>query len=110
MDHFVEGVWADVPVHAGRGGADRRARSACTLVLVEGAIRELDRLADAGRHARMSRSSADFLGFRHYTVDRFATTMRAVDVGFVGWPGALDDPVLGGPPRRGATGWAGSSW
>ena len=94
MDHFVEGVWASYRSTAGEerliAGAQR-----LHLVLVEGAIRELERMAAVGLTAHLE-VSADFLGFRHYTVERFATTMRAVDVGFVGWPGALDDPVVAG--------------
>jgi sugar/nucleoside kinase (ribokinase family) len=38
--------------------------------------------------------TADFLDFRHYTVGRLAETMRWVDVGFIGWPGTLDDKRL----------------
>jgi sugar/nucleoside kinase (ribokinase family) len=94
MDNFVEGVWAtyrSTPDEERLIAGARRLH----LVLVEGAIRELDRLWAAGLPAGLD-VSADFLGFRHYTVDRFAATMRAVEVGFVGWPGALDDPVVGG--------------
>ncbi len=64
-------------------------------MLVEGAIRELRRLAEAGS-TRGVEVTADFLGFRHYTVERFADTMTDVDVGFVGWPGGLEDPVVDG--------------
>ncbi len=92
MDNFVEGVWADY-----RSTADEEAliagASRMHVVLVEGAIRELDRLAAAGAIGHLQ-VTADFLGFRHYTVERLAATMHAVDVGFVGWPGALDDPVV----------------
>lgn len=52
-----------------------------------------DRPAGMTSHLEVA---ADFQGFRHYSVERFAETMRAVDVGFVGWPGALDDPVVTG--------------
>ncbi len=31
------------------------------------------------------------IGFRHYTVERFADTMAAIDVAFIGWPGDRDD-------------------
>jgi sugar/nucleoside kinase (ribokinase family) len=94
MDNFVAGVWAtyrSTPDEERLIAGARRLH----LVLVEGAIRELDRLWAAGHTAGLE-VSADFLGFRHYSVDRFAATMRAVDVGFVGWPGALDDPVVSG--------------
>ena len=94
MDNFVEGVWAtyrSTPEEEALVAGARRIH----LVLVEGAIRELDRLHAAGL-TDVAQVTADFLGFRHYTVERFAETMRAVDVGFVGWPGALDDPVVSG--------------
>jgi sugar/nucleoside kinase (ribokinase family) len=94
MDNFVEGVWAtfrllpdEIAQIAGAAGLH--------LVLVEGAIRELRRLADDGV-TRGLEVSADFLGFRHYTVARLADTMADVDIGFVGWPGGLDDPDVSG--------------
>lgn len=94
MDRFAEGVWADVRL---TDAEERLLSGACRLhtVLVEGAIDELARLADVGRLAGLE-VSADFLGFRHYSVDRFASTMGHVDIGFVGWPGAEDDPVVAG--------------
>jgi sugar/nucleoside kinase (ribokinase family) len=94
MDNFVEGVWE---VFALTPAEERRLDTfgRLHLVLVEGAIRELDRLAGAGRLAGIE-VTADFLGFRHYTLDRLRATMRHVDVGFIGWPGAPDDdPVAG---------------
>ena len=94
MDNFVEGVWADY-----RATPDEEALVAGSglvhLVLVEGAIRELERLHAAGSLDRPT-VTADLLGFRHYTVERFAGTMSAVDVGVVGWPGERDDPVVAG--------------
>ena len=97
MDNFVEGVWASfasTPAEEELIAASPRLH----LVLVEGAIRELSRLASLGVVGAESgpEVTADFLGFRHYTVERLAQTMRAVDIGFVGWPGAADDPVVGG--------------
>ena len=93
MDHFVEGVWADLRTT----DEERRVVAGARwfhAVLVEGAIAELGRLAADGALAHLE-VSADFLGFRHYTVERFAETMRHVDLGFVGWPGAPDDPDVG---------------
>jgi sugar/nucleoside kinase (ribokinase family) len=94
MDSFVEGVWAG---YAATPGEEALVRGADLVhfVLVEGAIRELARLAGAGALAGVE-VSADFLGFRHYTLERFAETMRAVDVGFVGWPGSPDDADVDG--------------
>ena len=94
MDNFVEGVWADyrlTPDEEARVRAGRRLH----LVLVEGAIRELERLHTAGA-LDGPEVSADFLGFRHYSVERLAETMRAVDVGFVGWPGGPADADVAG--------------
>ena len=92
MDNFVEGVWADyrsTPREQALIAGARRLH----LVLVEGAIRELERLAAAGATGHLE-VSADFLGFRHYSVERFAATMRAVGIGFVGWPGAPGDTTV----------------
>jgi fructoselysine 6-kinase len=90
MDNFVEGVWASFALTPAE---ERRVRDGTRLhvVLVEGAIRELARLASV-RALDGLEVSADFLGFRHYTPARLADTMRAVQVGFVGWPGSPDDP------------------
>lgn len=93
MDHFVEGVWADLRMTAEE--LEVLARSTrLHAVLVEGVIAELERQAAASalRHLEVS---ADFLGFRHYTVERFARTMAHVDLGFVGWPGDPDDAIVG---------------
>ncbi len=92
MDHFVEGVWADyrsTPREIARLAGPGRLH----VVLVEGAIAELERLHADGVLARRS-VSVDVLGFRHYTVDRFATTARMVDLAFVGWPGDPADPTV----------------
>ncbi|HEX5827305.1 MAG TPA: carbohydrate kinase family protein [Candidatus Limnocylindrales bacterium] len=92
MDNFVEGVWAS---YALTDAELARVRTAgrLHLVLVEGAIRELERLADAAALHGVE-VTADFLGFRHYTLERLAETMRHVDVGFIGWPGAPADPEV----------------
>jgi sugar/nucleoside kinase (ribokinase family) len=94
MDHFVSGVWQDYRLTARERDSLRTATRLHT-VLVEGAIAELARLA-AGRALEGLEVSADFLGFRHYTVERLADTMRHVDLGFIGWPGAEDDPTVAG--------------
>jgi fructoselysine 6-kinase len=94
MDHFVEGVWAGLQLTVNEQSLVHRA-SRLHAVLVEGAIGEIHRLGRTGRLAHLT-VSADFLGFRHYTVDRFAETMRYVDLGFVGWPGDRDHPTVAG--------------
>jgi len=94
MDRFVEGVWATYRSTPDEEDRIRRAR-ALHVVLVEGAIGELDRLHRAGILDDIE-VTADFLGFRHYTIERFARTMTQVDLGFVGWPGDRTDPEVGG--------------
>ncbi len=94
MDNFVEGVWETF-----RLTPDEEARlvegASLHVVLVEGGIRELRRLAAAGA-TRGLEVTADFLSFRHYTLQRFAGTMTDVDIGFVGWPGRTRDDELRG--------------
>jgi sugar/nucleoside kinase (ribokinase family) len=94
MDNFVSGVWEDYRLTA-RERAALRTAARLHVVLVEGAISELARLAADGALDGIA-VSADFLGFRHYTVERLAETMRHVDLGFIGWPGAEDDPTVAG--------------
>lgn len=94
MDNFVPGVWGDYRLTSRERARLVRARR-LHVVLVEGAITELDRLAGDGALAGIA-VSADFLGFRHYTVERLASTMGHVDLGFIGWPGDEDDPVVAG--------------
>ena len=90
MDHYVPGVCEHLRFTPDedallRGGTRLHA------ILVEGVIAELARLGEAGRLDGVQ-VSADFLGFRHYTPDRFADTMCWVDLAIVGWPGSPDDP------------------
>ncbi|MFN3255572.1 MAG: PfkB family carbohydrate kinase [Ilumatobacter sp.] len=89
MDQFVEGVLADVRVTVDE--ADRLfGASPSHLVLVEVVDRELHRLA-AERLVGAAPLTGDFLSARHLTVERFAATLRHLDIGFVGWPGRPDD-------------------
>lgn len=97
MDNYVGGVWDDYRLTARERDSLRTAKRV-HVVLVEGAIAELDRLARDGALAGVA-VTADFLGFRHYTVDRLAETMRHVDLGFIGWPGAEDDAAVAGMRR-----------
>jgi sugar/nucleoside kinase (ribokinase family) len=94
MDNFIPGVWDDYRLTPRERAALPAARR-LHVVLVEGAIAELARLA-ADRALAGLAVSADFLGFRHYTIDRLADTMGHVDLGCIGWPGAEDDPVVAG--------------
>ncbi len=92
MDHYVEGVCADLRVTAQELQALTGARR-LHAILVEGVIAELGRLGAAGRLKHLE-VVADFLGFRHYTKERFADTMRWVDLAFVGWPGDPGDEMV----------------
>ena len=94
MHHFVEGVWAAFRLSA----AEERVVAAAThlhAVLVDPVVAEVHRLGSAGALGHLQ-ASGDFLDFRHYTVDRFAATMAHLSLGFIGWPGEIDDPVLDG--------------
>jgi sugar/nucleoside kinase (ribokinase family) len=97
MDNFVAGVWDDYRVTPRERAALRAARR-LHVVLVEGAIAELTRLGGDGVLNRLA-VSADFLGFRHYTVERLAETLRHVELGFIGWPGDEADPTVAGMRR-----------
>jgi len=92
MDGYVQGVCGDLRFTAEE---DRLLAGARRLhaILVEGVIAELERHGEAGRLAHLE-VVADFLGFRHYTVDRFADTMRWVDLAIVGWPGEPADGTV----------------
>jgi sugar/nucleoside kinase (ribokinase family) len=92
MDHYVQGVCGDLRFTSEEELALVGARH-IHAILVEGVIAELARLGSAGRLDHLE-VVADFLGFRHYTVERFADTMRWVDLAFVGWPGSPGDPEV----------------
>jgi hypothetical protein len=89
MDHYVPGVCDDLRFTPGE---EALLTDGTRLhgILVEGVIAELTRLGEAGLLDGIE-VSADFLGFRHYTPERFAETMRWVDLAIVGWPGSPDD-------------------
>lgn len=96
MDNFVAGVWEHYrPTPRELKAVDDTYR--LHVVLVEGAITALHGLGTG--YVGDKDVSADFLGFRHYTVERLAETMRHVDLGFIGWPGAEDAPEVAGMRR-----------
>jgi sugar/nucleoside kinase (ribokinase family) len=97
MDDYVEGVGADLRFTAEEERLLRRARR-LHAILVEGVIAEIDRLGRAGQLGHLE-VVADFLGFRHYTLERFADTMRWVDLAIVGWPGDASDATVDGLRR-----------
>ncbi len=94
MDNVGAGVWTDFRAMAVEEKLITEADQIHT-VLVEGMIDELERLGSAGLLARPL-ITADFLDFRHYSLTRMAKTMLWVDVGFIDWPGSLDDDRLVG--------------
>ncbi|MDO8390531.1 MAG: PfkB family carbohydrate kinase [Actinomycetota bacterium] len=94
MHHFVEGVWAGFHLTAEEEGAVAAATH-LHAVLVDPVVAEVHRLGAAGA-LRQLYVSGDFLDFRHYTLDRFAATMAHLALGFIGWPGAADDPLIDG--------------
>ena len=92
MDNYVDGVWE--VVHCTTEELASLATAAhWHTVLVEGAIDELERLSSSG-HLEHVMVSADFLGFRHYTPERFHETLAHIDLAFIGWPGAREDASL----------------
>jgi len=92
MDGYVQGVCGDLRFTVEEDWHLAGARR-LHAILVEGVIAELERQGEAGRLAHLE-VVADFLGFRHYTVDRFADTMRWVDLAIVGWPGEPADATV----------------
>jgi sugar/nucleoside kinase (ribokinase family) len=97
MDNYVQGVCGDLrftPEEETALASARRIHG----ILVEGVIAELGRLGADGRLDHLE-VTADFLGFRHYTLERFADTMRWVDLAIVGWPGAPSDQAVAGLAR-----------
>lgn len=94
MDNFVAGVWEDYRVTAKERALLDNAKR-LHVVLVEGAIAEVQRLG-GGWYPEEMDVSADFLGFRHYTVERLAETMQFIELGFIGWPGSEDAPEVAG--------------
>jgi sugar/nucleoside kinase (ribokinase family) len=97
MDNYVQGVCGDLKFTLEEETALAGARR-LHGILVEGVIAELGRLGASG-HLDHLEVTADFLGFRHYTLERFADTMRWVDLAFVGWPGGPDDETVAGLRR-----------
>jgi sugar/nucleoside kinase (ribokinase family) len=94
MDNFIEGVWGGFHLTSEEESTVRAAgRMHC--VLVDAVAGEVERLGASGVLHDVE-VTGDFLSFRHYTVERFAETMRWLTIGFIGWPGAADDDVVSG--------------
>jgi sugar/nucleoside kinase (ribokinase family) len=94
MDNYVQGVCSDLRFTVDEERLLVGARH-LHAILVEGVIAELTRLGEDGRLGHLE-VVADFLGFRHYTLERFADTLRWVDLAIVGWPGDPADDMVAG--------------
>ena len=91
MDNFVPGVLSEF-VTSGSEQVVLGSAAHMHAVLVDPVVAEVQRL---GANRQLSgQISGDFLSFRHYTIDRFAETMRYLHIGFIGWPGEPDDPKV----------------
>jgi fructoselysine 6-kinase len=92
MDNFVPGVWSEFTASA----AERSLLASAShvhAVLVDPVVAEMRRLSSEGLLGKPE-VSGDFLSFRHYTVERFAESMRDIHLGFIGWPGEPHDPTV----------------
>jgi sugar/nucleoside kinase (ribokinase family) len=94
MSNFVAGVWSGFEATAGDVDA-LRAAPHVHGVLVDVVAEQLERWGVVGLLDGLD-VSGDFLSLRHYTVVRFEATLRWLSLGFVGWPGDRDDPMIGG--------------
>ncbi len=94
MDHFIEGVWSEFHLTVEEENAVAEATH-LHAVLVDPVVTEVHRLGATGALSHLY-ASGDFLDLRHYTLDRFAATMAHLSLGFIGWPGVVDDPLLDG--------------
>lgn len=92
MDHFVEGVWADVHLTADDERAIRRSGH-LHGVLVDAVADELERLAREGLLDDVA-TSVDLLDARHITDERLTRTLQYAGLAFIGWPGETDAPFL----------------
>jgi len=94
MDNFVEGVWTGYsPDESER--ALVTASSQLHVVLVHSVVTALHQMHADGLLGGVS-VSGDFLSLRRYTIEQFERTMALLDVGIIGWPGEVDDPLLAG--------------
>lgn len=94
MDNFVEGVWQGYGLSAAEKALVSGA-SRLHAVLVDPVAAAVEGLGGAGLLSGVE-ASGDFLSFRHYDLQRFDRTIGFLSMGFVGWPGDRDDPVLAG--------------
>lgn len=89
---FTPGVWAEYRLSAAQE-ATLAAAQHLHVVLTAPLIAEFMRLGAQGSFAG-TLVSVDFLALYDFDEGSFAAALRYVDVAFVGWPGAVDDPAL----------------
>ena len=89
---FEPGVWADYRLTPAQEACLAAAQH-LHVVLTAPVLGEFRRLCVQGS-LDCPLVSADFLALYDFDVTSFAETVGCVDVAFVGWQGALDDPVL----------------
>ena len=92
MNGFDEGVWRGLRLSPDEDTIVAAAKH-LHVVLVTGSVDEIVRLHAEGRLGEVT-VSGDFLSFRRYSVERFASIIEHLDIAFVGWPGASDDPTI----------------
>ncbi|MFT6290274.1 MAG: sugar/nucleoside kinase (ribokinase family) [Ilumatobacter sp.] len=92
MDNFIEGVLGDFRLTTDEADRVCSGRPA-HLVLVDVIDDELHQVSRQ-RSLDDARLTGDFLSFGHFTPQRFAATMRFLDIGFIGWPGPPDDDLV----------------
>ena len=89
---FMAGVWGDYRLTPAQE-AHLMAAQHLHVVLTAPVLGEFGRLC---AQAKLQRPliSADFLALYDFDAMTFAETVRSVDVAFIGYQGALDDPLL----------------
>lgn len=89
---FTPGVWSDYRLSAHETQTVAAARH-LHIVLTAPVLGEFQRLCAQGA-LQQPLVSADFLALYDFDATSFAEAVLCVDIAFVGWQGALDDPLL----------------
>lgn len=92
MSHFAPGVWHDFLLTAQEEEKMAQATNLHMVMLHEVAP-EFLRLSVAGK-LKQTLISADFLALHHFSMAQFVQMLAHVHIAFIGWRGALDDPML----------------
>jgi len=92
MSHFAPGVWQDFRLTAQE--AEKLEQSTnLHMVMLHEVAPEFLRLHTAGK-LQQTLVSADFLALQHFSIEQFVQLLAHVHLAFIGWRGALDDPML----------------